>query len=594
MAIISPIETSANNIVKIGLRSSNSLPRARNEFNQFLNFLDIRKIELEKTKLPEEREIKKLSNINLVSTFGSLGGLLSSLLGGGLDLAGLVRGMFSEKGKKVGGPSTSPTRPQKPKVSGNKLKIGGLRAIGITNALFAGLDFATGLQEGESVGKAAAGAGGSLAGSLLGGAIGQALIPIPGVGFVLGSMAGGFLGGWTGDRVYESVSGEGSGSSIEERTGERLKEQEERQKKAIRKGDGGFEEILMKFSDTVDKFENFAMNFGQIMGVNEDNPYDEPSEYPDFPEDSGELYEGPVDGDTFFPLPGGDVGTNGNISPGQAFGAPRDGGTRSHAGLDMTHQKGALDAPVVAYKTGKVVWASASGSYNSGVMVDHGNGLKTKYFHVTPLVKTGDIVYGGQQIAKLFPAGQSTHLHFEVHKNGTPTNPLNAGVGPGGKAIRLPSPLSKDKAKEHSGTNNVTGSEVERKKMGTDLYMPQQTESEVQSRSQDSTQSFRNLTSSAGMPSQVSMMQSLPQSVMAASPRQVPQIQSYPSYSQGQSYIIERPIMMMSNTPSVNPSGSNIAMVPTSNGGSSSSGPNMGQIVNSLVKSMLLTNLSSS
>jgi murein DD-endopeptidase MepM/ murein hydrolase activator NlpD len=589
MAIISPIETSANNIVKIGLRSSNSLPRARNEFNQFLNFLDVRKIELEKTKLPEERKIKELSNIDLVSTFGSAGGLLSSLLGGGLDLAGLVRGMFSEKGKKVGGPS--PTRPQKPKVSGNKLKIGGLRAIGITNAIFAGLDFATGLQEGESVGKAAAGAGGSLAGSLLGGAIGQALIPIPGVGFVLGSMAGGFLGGWTGDRVYESVSGEGGGSSTEERTGERLKEQEERQKKAIRKGDGGFEEILMKFSNTVDKFENFAMNFGQIMGVNEDTPYDEPSEYPDFPEDSGEPYDGPVDGDTFFPLPGGDVGTHGRVGPGQAFGASRDGGTRSHAGLDMTHWKGALDAPVAAYKSGKVVWASPSGSYNSGVMVDHGNGLKTKYFHVTPLVNTGDIVYGGQQIAKLFPAGVQTHLHFEIHKNGTPVDPMTNGVI---QSTRLPAALSKNKAKEHSGTNNVTGSEVERKKMGTDLYMPQQTESEVQSRSQDSTQSFRNLTSSAGMPSQVSMMQSLPQSVMAASPRQVPQIQSYPSYSQGQSYIIERPIMMMSNTPSVNPSGSNIAMVPTSNGGSSSSGPNMGQIVNSLVKSMLLTNLSSS
>jgi murein DD-endopeptidase MepM/ murein hydrolase activator NlpD len=590
MAITSPIDTAANNIVKIGLRSNTSLPRARNEFERFLNFLDVKKIELERTKLPTEKQVKELSNIDVVSTFGSAGGLLSSLLGGGLDLAGLVRGMFSEKGKKVGSQSPS-IKPQKPKVSGNKLKIGGIRAIGITNAIFAGLDFATGLQEGESVGKAAAGAGGSLAGSLLGGAIGQALIPVPGLGFVLGSIAGGFLGGFTGDRVYETVTGDRSGSALEEQTKEKLKEQEEKQKTSISRGGGNFEEILMKFSATVDKFQDFAMGVGMAMGVDQDNPYNEPSEYPDFPEDSGDPYEGPVDGDTFFPLPGGDVGTHGKISPGQAFGAPRDGGSRSHAGLDMTHHKGALDAPVVAYKTGKVVWASPSGSYNSGVMIDHGNGLKTKYFHITPLVKTGDVVYGGQQIARLFPAGQSTHLHFEVHKGGTPINPLNAGVGPGGSAVRLPSPLSREKAKERI-SSNVTGSQVEQKKMGMDMYMPQQPQLEGRSQPQGSTQLSTNIPSSM-RGQQIISMQALPQSVMVAPQKQVPQIQSYPSYSQGQSYIIERPIMMASMTPTVKSSGNN-SIVVNASGGVTNSGPDMGQIVNGLLKSMLLTNLSSS
>ena len=588
MAIISPIETSANNIVKIGLRSSNSLPRARNEFNQFLNFLDIRKIELEKTKLPEEREIKKLSNINLVSTFGSLGGLLSSLLGGGLDLSGLVRGMFSEKGKKVGGPSTSPTRPQKPKVSGNKLKIGGLRAIGITNALFAGLDFATGLQEGESVGKAAAGAGGSLAGSLLGGAIGQALIPIPGVGFVLGSMAGGFLGGWTGDRVYESVSGEGSGSSIEERTGERLKEQEERQKKAIRKGDGGFEEILMKFSDTVDKFENFAMNFGQIMGMETNYEGTDEGGGTIKPNTEATPYDGPVDGETFNPLPNGILSTAEVGVGGGEYGDLRNYG--GHSGQDI----GGLPpgSPVVAWKTGKISYIGSVEPGDTILEIDHGGGVKSRYKHVVPTVPDGTVVYGGQQIAKLFATkAYDEHLHFEVWKNGSHVNPMSHIKA----AQKLPGPLSPEKAKEHSGKSN-TKSNAQRQEVGVDLY-PQKNQSVSQTLSSVSSPIVNEqliAPKSAGMPSQVSMMQSLPQSVMAASPKQVPQIQSYPSYSQGQSYIIERPIMMMSNTPSVNPSGSNIAMVPTSNGGSSSSGPNMGQIVNSLVKSMLLTNLSSS
>lgn len=589
MAIISPIETSANNIVKIGLRSSNSLPRARNEFNQFLNFLDIRKIELEKIKLPEERKIKELSNINLVSTFGSLGGLLSSLLGGGLDLAGLVRGIFSEKGKKVGGSSTSPTRPQKPKVSGNKLKIGGLRAIGITNALFAGLDFATGLQEGESVGKAAAGAGGSLAGSLLGGAIGQALIPIPGVGFVLGSMAGGFLGGWTGDRVYESVSGEGSGSSVEERTKEKLKEQEERQKKAIRRGDGGFEEILMKFSNTVDKFENFAINFAPAMGMETD--------YEGTDEGGGNIkpnleatpYDGPVDGETFYPLPNGILSTAEVGYEGGEYGAYRSSYPGGHSGQDI----GGLPpgSPVVAWKTGKISYIGSVEPGDTSLEIDHGGGVKSRYKHVVPTVPDGTIVYGGQQIAKLFAAkAYPEHLHFEVWKNGSHVPPM-----PYIKAAqKLPGPLSSEKAKQHSEKSN-TKANAQGQEVGGDLY-PQKNQSVSQTLSSVSSPIINEQLIAPKSEDRTGgvNLKPLPQSVMTAPPKQVPPIQSYPSYSQGQSYIIERPIMMMSNTPSVSSSGSNIVMVPTSNGGSSSSGPNMGQIVNSLVKSMLLTNLSSS
>jgi murein DD-endopeptidase MepM/ murein hydrolase activator NlpD len=580
MAIISPIETSANNIVKIGLRSSNSLPRARNEFNQFLNFLDVRKIELEKTKLPEERKIKELSNIDLVSTFGSAGGLLSSLLGGGLDLAGLVRGMFSEKGKKVGGPS--PTRPQKPKVSGNKLKIGGLRAIGITNAIFAGLDFATGLQEGESVGKAAAGAGGSLAGSLLGGAIGQALIPIPGVGFVLGSMAGGFLGGWTGDRVYESVSGEGGGSSTEERTGERLKEQEERQKKAIRKGDGGFEEILMKFSNTVDKFERFALGAARSIagsiGAESEVPleYGPPMEDIQGTEGTGEFQEMTAEG--------GKLPSNSTITSGYGW---RWG--RQHWGTDYGEPPG---TPISVIQPGVVEQASYDDAGGWFVRINHPDGSHTRYLHLLekPNVSTGQVIEPGTVIGKVGSTGRSTgpHLHFEY----APPGRGSIDSAPyADKYFRFGGNV-RAKPKESSSQRIEQQNLVQKPNQPIQTQSQQQTSPQVKPQQQSSSISTASPTTQRFQP-QTQIAQS-PQSVMAASPRQVPQIQSYPSYSQGQSYIIERPIMMMSNTPSVNPSGSNIAMVPTSNGGSSSSGPNMGQIVNSLVKSMLLTNLSSS
>ena len=333
------------------------------------------------------------------------------------------------------------------------------------------------------------------------------------------------------------------------------------------------------------------------MGVEQSNPYSEPAEYPDFPETpSGEVYDGPVDGDTFFPLPGGDVGTRGKISSGQAFGAPRGSG-RTHAGLDMTHHKGSLDAPVVSYKTGKVIWASPSGSYNSGVMVDHGNGLKTKYFHVTPLVKTGDVVYGGQQIAKLFPVGNNTHLHFEVHKGGTPINPINAGVGSGGSATRLPAPLSVDTAKKNNDTGTIKA-DNQTKSSGIDLYPPgtqQQAQTQAKPKPQSSSAAITAPPATPSTRPQAQMMQ-IPQSVMSAPPKQSPNIQSYPSYSQGQSYIMEKQTIISAGGGGGGGSQQPIA-VPVGGGGGSNHttviSPNSAQLLNSFMKTILLTSLSS-
>jgi murein DD-endopeptidase MepM/ murein hydrolase activator NlpD len=59
--------------------------------------------------------------------------------------------------------------------------------------------------------------------------------------------------------------------------------------------------------------------------------------------------------------------------------------------------------------------------------IDHGHGVKTKYGHLSKiLVKKGQYVKRGQKIALVGDSGRTTgpHLHYEVHLNGLPVNPL--------------------------------------------------------------------------------------------------------------------------------------------------------------------------
>ena len=261
----SPLSSVANKIISVNSKSGTSLVRAQSEYKKFGDFLDYKRQELERTQLPDNKKIQKLANINVVNTFGSAGGLLGGLLGGALDLGGLVRGFFPGEGKKVGAAPQMGKPKTKPGLKSGKLRLGGIRALGVTNALFAGLDFATGLAEGESVGKSAAGTSGALAGSLLGGAIGQALIPIPGVGFVIGSAAGSFLGGYGADRTYDAVE---SQRVIRAKQEAKLREQSQ----AVERSKPGKVEnqnnILDKFDDVANKFEGFVSGIvGGVAGL---------------------------------------------------------------------------------------------------------------------------------------------------------------------------------------------------------------------------------------------------------------------------------------------------------------------------------------
>ncbi len=99
-------------------------------------------------------------------------------------------------------------------------------------------------------------------------------------------------------------------------------------------------------------------------------------------------------------------------------------GVYAHNGIDIW---GAVGTPIYAVDSGVVVLVEY-GSYGYGiqVMVDHGNGVRTRYAHNSSLnVQLGDTVVQGQQIAGMGSTGNSTgsHLHFEVIVNGTTVNP---------------------------------------------------------------------------------------------------------------------------------------------------------------------------
>ncbi len=98
-----------------------------------------------------------------------------------------------------------------------------------------------------------------------------------------------------------------------------------------------------------------------------------------------------------------------------------------HPGIDIANNS----APdILAADAGTVVvagWPDAYG-YGNRVMIDHGNGNKTLYAHLSRIyVISGQTVSRGSAIGKMGSTGRSTgvHLHFEVIRNGAHLNPLS-------------------------------------------------------------------------------------------------------------------------------------------------------------------------
>lgn len=93
-----------------------------------------------------------------------------------------------------------------------------------------------------------------------------------------------------------------------------------------------------------------------------------------------------------------------------------------HSGLDIVMSY----RPVRAARAGVVVYSGGMGSYGNAIVIQHGDGLKTLYAHLSSLrVRSGQEVAGGQEIGISGTTGLSTgpHLHFEVIQAGRPVNP---------------------------------------------------------------------------------------------------------------------------------------------------------------------------
>lgn len=103
---------------------------------------------------------------------------------------------------------------------------------------------------------------------------------------------------------------------------------------------------------------------------------------------------------------------------------PKGGGRRMHAGIDLA---GARGTPIHATADGVVETARREGGYGNLVRIRHAFGFETVYAHQHTLrVKPGQQVSRGDHIGDMGTTGRSTgvHLHYEVHMNGRPVNPM--------------------------------------------------------------------------------------------------------------------------------------------------------------------------
>ncbi len=98
--------------------------------------------------------------------------------------------------------------------------------------------------------------------------------------------------------------------------------------------------------------------------------------------------------------------------------------SRPHEGIDLSAPMG---APIVAPASGRVISVSNEPGYGNTFQIDHGNGIVTKFAHCSRIVvHVGQQVTRGQLIATVGNTGLATgpHLHYEVHVNGQPVDPL--------------------------------------------------------------------------------------------------------------------------------------------------------------------------
>ena len=102
---------------------------------------------------------------------------------------------------------------------------------------------------------------------------------------------------------------------------------------------------------------------------------------------------------------------------------PFNGEGAFHSGVDISSAYGNR---IVAPADGVVTFTDSMGGYGKAIVIDHGNGISTRYGHLSGYAVTaGQAVHRGDTIGYVGESGRSTgpHLHYEVRINDTPVNP---------------------------------------------------------------------------------------------------------------------------------------------------------------------------
>lgn len=156
--------------------------------------------------------------------------------------------------------------------------------------------------------------------------------------------------------------------------------------------------------------ETFALAVGQILIIPDGTPPEEapaPTSLARRTPDAGTVT---ASGDFVWPA-------SGRIS--QGF-------TWYHHGIDIANKDG---PDILAADAGTVIVAGwpDNGGYGNRVIIDHGNGYRTLYAHMSQIyVVVGQTVKRGSSLGRMGSTGRSTgtHLHIEIHRDGVPVNPL--------------------------------------------------------------------------------------------------------------------------------------------------------------------------
>ena len=133
----------------------------------------------------------------------------------------------------------------------------------------------------------------------------------------------------------------------------------------------------------------------------------------------GGAYRGKPSGTLLWPIPGAGIsgGVGWRVHPVYGY-------KSCHTGTDI---RGGFGTPILAAADGRVQAVLDSGAYGLHTLINHGGGLSTMYAHQSrTAVHAGQVVHRGQVIGYVGASGWVTgpHLHFEVHVNGVPYDPM--------------------------------------------------------------------------------------------------------------------------------------------------------------------------